>query len=61
MASLGKNVKVPTQVKIMAALMYGNDRHLEKAIIRSEGAALNESEQKARSRGKKSADSESNK
>lgn len=59
MAKLSKNVKVPTQTKIMAALMYGNDRHLEKAIIRSEGAALHDSEQKARSRGKKSAETTS--
>jgi hypothetical protein len=52
MAKLAKNIKVPRQTKIRAALAYPNDRHLEKGIIRSEAAAIHDAEMKARSRGK---------
>lgn len=52
MAKLAKNIKVPTQTKIRAALAYPLNRHLEKAIIRGEAAAIHEAETKARNRGK---------
>jgi hypothetical protein len=55
---LAKGIKVPTSVKAMAALMYPTDRHAEKAIIRSEAAAIHANESKARNRGKEKKEEE---
>jgi hypothetical protein len=49
---LAKGIKVPTSVKIMAALRHPTDRTAEKSVIRSEAAAIHANEVRARSRGK---------
>jgi hypothetical protein len=49
---LAKGIKVPTSVKIAAALRHPTDRHAEKSAIRAEAAAIHANEIRAKSRGK---------
>jgi hypothetical protein len=49
---LAKGIKVPTSVKLHAAMLYPLDRTQEKAFVRASAAALHANETRAKSRGK---------
>jgi hypothetical protein len=56
---LAKGIKVPTSVKLHAAMLYPLDRAQEKAFIRADAAAIHTNEVRAKSRGKDKKDGDS--
>jgi hypothetical protein len=54
---LAKGIKVPRELKVLAALVNPLDRHAEKSMIRSSAKVIHENELRAKTRFKeKSAD-----
>lgn len=49
---LAKNIKVPREVKVLAALSHPTDRRAEKAAIRTAAAEIHANEVRAKTRGK---------
>lgn len=49
---LAKNIKVPREVKVLAAMLHATDRHSEKALIRASAAEIHRNEVMAKTRGK---------
>jgi hypothetical protein len=47
---LAKGIKVPREVKVLAALSHPTDRHAEKAVIRSLAAEIHANEVRAKTR-----------
>lgn len=49
---LAKGIKVPREVKVLAALLHSTDRHAEKAMIRASAYEIHANELRAKTRGK---------
>jgi hypothetical protein len=49
---LAKGIKVPREVKVLAALSYPTDRVLEKSFIRASAAVIHANDVRAKTRGK---------